>query len=42
VNIEGGRRGSGLCPVAEFTCVMSLRVLLTEGEVNGTFLPVPN
>jgi len=42
VNFEGGRRGSGLCPAAEFTSVMSLRVLLPEGEVNGTFIPVPN
>jgi len=42
VNVEGGRHGSGLYPVAEFTSVMRLRVLLPEGDANGTFLPVPN
>lgn len=42
MNIEVGRRGLGLYPVAEFTSVMRLRVLLPEGDANGTFLPVPN
>ena len=42
MNIESGRRGSELCPLAEFTSVMSLLVLLPDGQVKGTFLPVPN